>query len=272
MSFIIASGNLYVVMKNRATSLILRAYYKESMTMKTSKTLFLGLLLCNGAYSTTLDVGLMSEGRPPYFIQPTNHVPVSGMYIDILDEISQQTGLEFNYKFLPQKRIRAYIKIGLLDVEPGIAPQWRTKEGEMDTTVYSEPLFESPEVLVYNPSKFPIPPSNEELMQYKSCKVLGFNSVKDANLKEFALTSEKKIIDLIKLQRCDWAVFPIDVLSSQPSFERLKYTDPVATYSLSLRLNKEHAHQLIPINAAIREMKASGKLNVIIRSYTLEQN
>lgn len=254
-------------MGNRATSLVSSAYYKENMIMRTSKALFLGLLFCNGAYPITLDVGLMDADRPPYFIRPTDHFSVSGMYIDILDEIAQQTGLEFNYKFLPQKRIRAYIKIGLLDVEPGIDPQWRTQKGEMETTVYSEPLFESAEVLVYNPSKFPAPPSHEELMQYKPCKVLGFNSVKDANAKEFAFTSEEQIIELIKLQRCDWAVFPIDVLNSHPSFGKLKYTDPVATYSLSLRLNKEHAHQLIPINTAIREMKASGKLDAIIRSY-----
>lgn len=237
--------------------------------MKTSKTLLLGLLLCNGANSTTLDVGLMDVDRPPYFIRQASHLSVSGIYIDIFDEIAQQTGLKFNYKFLPQKRIRAYIKIGMLDVEPGIDPQWRTQKDEMETTVYSDPLFRSHEVLVYNPSKFPIPPTHKELMQHKSCKVLGFSSVNDANEKEFSFTSEEQILELIKLQRCDWAAFPIDVLNSY-SFEKLKYTVPVATYSLSLRLNKEHAHQLIPINAAIREMKVSGKLSAIIRSYIRE--
>lgn len=239
--------------------------------MKILRGLLIGLLLCNGAYSATLDVGLVDADRPPYFIRATHHASASGMYLDIMDEIAQQTGLEFNYKFLPQKRIRAYIKIGLLDVEPGIDPQWRTKKGEAEASVYSTPLFESPEVLIYNPTKFPIPPSHEELMQYNSCKVLGFNSVKNANANESALTSEEQIIDLIKLQRCDWAIFPLDVIKSLSSFGRLKYTEPVATYSLSLRLNKEHADLLVMINSAIQEMKSSGKLDAIIRSYTHEE-
>ena len=238
--------------------------------MKIYRAILLALMVSNGAYSTTLDVGLVDADRPPYFVRSTHHIPATGMYIDILDEIGKQVGISFNYKFLPQKRIRAYIQIGLLDVEPGIDPKWRTKEGEAESTVYSDVLFESPEVLVYNPSKFPTPPSHEELMQHRSCKVLGFNSVQDSHLKEHALSSEEQIIDLIKLQRCDWAIFPIDVINAQSSFGRLKYTEPVATYSLSLRLNKEHAPLLEPINEAIQEMKQSGKLRAIVHSYIAE--
>ncbi|QFT13533.1 ABC transporter substrate-binding protein [Vibrio sp. THAF190c] len=238
--------------------------------MKLSKALLLGLLVSHGAYSTTLDVGLVDADRPPYFVRSTTHTSVSGMYIDIMDEIGKQTGIDFNYKFLPQKRIRAYIKIGLLDVEPGIDPEWRQEEGEVESTVYSDVLFQSPEVLVYNPSKFPTPPQHAELMHHKSCKMLGFNGVQESKLKEHALTSEEQIIDLIKLQRCDWAIFPIDVINAQSSFGRLKYTEPVAIYSLSLRLHKEHTELLQPINEAIQNMKQSGKLHAIIHSYIAE--
>ena len=222
------------------------------------------------AYSTTLDVGLVDVDRPPYFVRSSHNMSASGMYIDILDEIGKQTGIIFNYKFLPQKRIRAYIKIGLLDVEPGIDPKWRVKEGEVESTVYSEILFESPEVLVYNPSKFPTPPSHEELMEHNLCKVLGFNGIQGSSAREYLLTTEEQIIELIKLQRCDWAMFPIDVINAHSSFERLKYTEPLVTYSLSLRLNKEHEFLLQSINAAIQEMKQNGKLRAIIRSYIAE--
>ena len=247
---------------------MLNAYCKEITIMKIQLAIVSGLLMSHGTHATTLDVGLVDADRPPYFVRPNHHTSVSGMYIDILDEIGKQAGITFNYKFLPQKRIRAYMKIGLLDVEPGIAPQWRTNQGEAESTVYSDSLFESPEVLVYNPSKFPIPPSHEELMQHKSCTVLGFNSVQETKSKEYALTTEEQIIDLIKLQRCDWAIFPIDVINNDSSFGRLKYTEPVATYSLSIRLNKKHTPLLEPINEAIREMKQSGKLHAIIHSYT----
>lgn len=69
---------------------------------------------------TNLTVGLISEGRPPYFF--VDNGEAKGVYIDILDKISAETGIYIDYKFLPQARIRHYIKSQFIDIEPGIDP------------------------------------------------------------------------------------------------------------------------------------------------------
>lgn len=229
----------------------------------------LAVCICCPAIAETkvMDVGLIEQGRQPYFSRPENDEQPEGMYIDILESISSKSGIQFRYRFLPQARIRMYLKIGTLDVEPGIDPEWRKEQGEEEVSVYSDVLFSSEEVLIYNPGQFRNAPDAIELMtDYRPCKLLGFNEL-EATKDTRSLTSEDQLLELIRLKRCDWAIFPLDVLKSKPSYGQIAHTNPVANYDLRLRLHKKDADYLPMINMAIRSMKVNGELSSIIKGY-----
>lgn len=239
------------------------------INMKMAQLLLLGLVASAGVSAKVMDVGLMDQDRPPYFKKPTISRPASGMYIDILNEIGHITGIRFKYKFLPQKRIRAYMKLGLLDVEPGIAKIWREEPEEEETSVYTDVLFSSEEALVYNPSKFPSSkPTAKELMNsYTPCSVLGFDRMDEGTDSSHDLITETQILELIKRQRCDWAAFPVDVIKNRLKSKKLACTKPVAAYDLRIRFSVKNSGYIENVNYAIREIKASGKLQEIIERH-----
>lgn len=238
--------------------------------------LLLILLVGCFSYTTTaatkvMDVGLIEQGRQPYFTPSDKDDKPQGMYIDILDAISSKTGIQFRYQFLPQARIRMYLKIGMLDIEPGIAPEWRKESGEQEISIYSDVLFSSQEVLAYNSSVFSSTPDARTLMaNYRPCKLLGFNELEPSN-DTHSLTSEQQLLELIRIKRCDWAIFPLDVLKRTSTYKEIAYTKPVANYHLRLRLHNKNTDYLEMINMAIQSMQKSGELSSIINSYSREK-
>jgi len=222
------------------------------------------------AATKVMDVGLIEQGREPYFTKPEQGVQPEGMYIEIFEAISRQSGIQFRYRFLPQARIRMYLKIGMLDIEPGIDPKWRKEQGEELVSIYSDVLFSSQEVLAYNPSRFSRTPDARSLMaDYRPCKLLGFNGIESTD-DTHSLTSEEQLLELIRLNRCDWAIFPLDVFNSKSGYQQIAHTRPVASYELRLRLHNKDSDYLETINMAIRSMKKSGELASILNRYTGE--
>ncbi|RBW65089.1 hypothetical protein DS893_11600 [Vibrionales bacterium C3R12] len=103
---------------------------------------------------TVLNVGLIDQDRSPYFYRSGDNGQIRGAYIDILNIIGEKLDVSFTYKQLPQARIRLYMKNGQLDLEPGIAQDWRLEPGEIKATVYTDTFYRSKEVIVYNPKQF----------------------------------------------------------------------------------------------------------------------
>lgn len=244
-----------------------------------------GLFHSSLAGAVSLSVGLIEGGRAPYFMKATDNLPERGIYIDVLHEIAAQTGLSFQFKYYPQARLRAYMKHGILDVEPGIDPLWRTAEGEESASVYSDVILNSDEVMVYNPKEFMLPPDLDDFKSLQLCTLLGFNFFykdkdKDAERGLYAehnldtsvvnpnVVRENQLLKLVELGRCDYAIFPIDVIRKKVKLHGLEMTKPVATYQLRIRLHRDRILYLEAINNAIANMKKTGKLQAIIDSYS----
>ncbi|QFI36734.1 ABC transporter substrate-binding protein [Moritella marina ATCC 15381] len=222
-----------------------------------------------------LDVGLMNQGRPPYYSLPTDTEPTKGLYIDILDEIGRKIGIEFRYLFLPQARIRHLMNHYRLDVEPGIAEEWRIEPAELENSIYSRSILTSSEVVVYNPKRVQKPINRNTFNALTSCSVLGFSKLNLATGKEVKsqdVLTELQIFKLLQNQRCDFAVFPEDVIASKLVNSGLMATDSIHVFSLKLRLTNQHLGLLPSINTAIDNMVKSGVMaNIIIKHRGLNE-
>ncbi|WP_026006117.1 substrate-binding periplasmic protein [Moritella dasanensis] len=221
-----------------------------------------------------LDVGLMDQGRPPYFTLPTETALATGLYIDILDEIGREVGVKFRYRFLPQARIRHLMNHYRIDVEPGIAKEWRTEEIELKQSVYSTTILTSSEVAVYNPKNIKIPVTKDVLASLTPCSILGFfdldlskDKLKDQHIKPQQVLTEIQLLQMIKNKRCDFAVFPKDVVKPHLSRLGLMATDSVAVFDLKIRFTEQYSELLPQVNNAIETMLYNGKIEEIISKY-----
>ncbi|MCW8331870.1 transporter substrate-binding domain-containing protein [Photobacterium sp. SDRW27] len=228
------------------------------------------LISSQACEAVTLKVGLIDHDRPPYFWLPTSDNPPRGAYIDILEYIGQRLDIEFEYQFLPQARIRHYMKNQRLDLEPGIDSGWRTEPGEREASVYTLPLFRSEEVIVYNRSRFSPQPEIDTFVGARPCKVLGFNNFELSNDRleiERELLTEAQLFEMLLKGRCDYALFPTDVFSFARIDERLAATLPVASYDLRIRLSRQYAYLVPDFNRVINELRGSNQIRVIFEKY-----
>ncbi|MFM2586742.1 substrate-binding periplasmic protein [Vibrio sp. TBV020] len=217
----------------------------------------------------TLEVGLIDHDRYPYFYADATNGNLTGLYIDILNFVSVESGIEFHYQRLPQKRLREYMKGGLIDVEPGIDMDWRQHPKEINNSVYTDVLFKSEEVIVYNRDVFSKDATVEEIMATDSCSVIGFNPPADPQKHPtIELYSEPQILELLKRKRCSWAQIPLYVLKSDYRGRVLVHTKPIIHYLLRIRLVKSQQHTLPSLNRAIEKLHASGRLEDLIYFYT----
>ena len=221
--------------------------------------------------STNLTVGLIEQDRPPYWVMPKKGEQPTGAYIDILSEVSKITGISFSYKFAPQARLRRYMLNQVIDIEPGIDDTWRTEPGEAESSVYSIPFYTSKEVVAYLPSK--LRGHELSLKDFENdtpCSVLGFDTIEHKGYEStdyFKAITEQQMIMQLKLGRCDFAIFPVDVIQKELDYGYLISSKPISTYQLKLRLSKKNQHLLGDINSAIQTIKDRGDIQRIMDSH-----
>lgn len=234
--------------------------------------LMLALYACTFAAevnASSLVVGLMNADRPPYFWKDETG-GYRGLFIDVLDEVTKETGIHFSYKALPQARIRLYMVVGKLDMEMGVDPQWRTRKMEVENSVYTEPFMDSKGVYVTSAALGSFDAEKNIPLGNKFCWILGFSTSNvNLNKKRQDFLSEKQLLKMIDKKRCDYTVMPYDVfryLTLRDAYNVIA-SKPISTYSLRLRLNKKYEWLLPRVNAALRRMKSSGRLAAILARY-----
>jgi len=231
---------------------------------------FIFICKASGELLDILDVGLMAQGRPPYFSLPTATEPATGLYIDILDEIGREVGVKFRYRFIPQPRIRHLMNHYRIDVEPGIAEEWRLDSLELKNSIYSHSFLTSSEAIVYNPHHFKTPPSKNTFNTLEPCSILGFSDLdleKGSQGENNKVLTEMQLLKMIQHQRCDFAVFPEDVIKPKLHAFGLMATKSIAVFDLKLRFTDRHSVLLPKINKAIEKMVTTGLMNEMINKY-----
>lgn len=223
------------------------------------------------ASTVVLSVGLMNQDRFPYFMLPKHSSPPTGMYIDLLEAIGKQAGIQFTYRFLPQTRIRHLMKYQKLDIEPGIAKEWRTEPKEKENSVYSVPFLHSEEVIVYNPLFFKDPPILANFSDKTPCSIDGFNDITlsdDHEEIDRNVGSEEQSFKMLHLHRCDYALFPKLIAEYHSEQYQLQQTETIRTFELRLRLSKKNAFLLPQINQSIHYLQSHKKIEAILLHYT----
>lgn len=229
----------------------------------------MGLLLAVFGHSVQaeqLRVGLIQEGRKPYF-WTDNQGQHHGLYIEILQRISKKLDQPLVFNYLPQARIRLYMKYDYLDIEPGIAKSWRNEQQEIDNSVYSIPFLISEEVFVYNRNRGPSPQADESKNTHlKYCSMIGFNKLYDDDNQE--VRSEEQLLEMVNLQRCDYILMPKLVFDywAEGRIHSLATTDVIKTYQLRLRLHKSKANLLPDINILLAKMAAENEIDSLLQT------
>lgn len=219
--------------------------------------------------NSELRVGLISDGRKPYFWLDKAGKP-QGIYIVLLSRISSKLEENITYQFLPQARIRLYMKHAYLDIEPGIAESWRTEPLEIESSVYSVPFLDSAEVYVYNRNLQLSPlPTIDELSPLKRCTIIGFNQfeILEPN-KDKEVRTELQMLEMLNRQRCDYIVMPKLVFDfwAKDRKHNLAVSNTIATYQLRLRIQKSKQYLLPAINTVIANMLNKGEIKQLIRT------
>jgi len=223
------------------------------------------------SHSKPLTVGLIDGGRPPYYWKSDNG-NLTGLYIDLLKLIEDRSSLSFTFKSTPQSRIRLRMISGNLDIEPGIDPIWRQELGEQENSSYSMPFMASEEAWVYSKHHELSKLNHKEIEKLKPCSVHGFNvtDIQKKPEREVKALSELQILRLIELDRCDYAIMPLDVfsyLSNNTSFH-VHMTRPHVSYQLSFRINKQHIDILPELNKALAALINNGSVERLVIKYT----
>lgn len=228
-----------------------------------------GCICAAEAKEASLVVGVMNADRPPYFWKDETG-GYKGLFIDVLDELSKETGLHFSYKALPKARIRLHMVAGKIDVEMGIATEWRTKKAEVKNSVYSISFMDSKEVYVTNLQQGSFDIEKNVPVGDKFCGILGFSKAKSSREKiRIDFLSEKQLLKMIDKKRCDYTIMPYDIfryLMLESTYD-LVASDPISTHAMRLRLNRQHEWLIPRIDAALLRMKSSGRLAVILGRY-----
>jgi len=217
-----------------------------------------------------LTVGLISPERPPYFWREDKTGELKGIYIDLLNQLMKKSDINLNYQFYPQPRLREYMRLGKLDIEPGIDSQWRTEKGEQESSVYSNVFMTSEEVYVFSETHFDHPPIQEQLMAKQLCRLQGFDTIEKEQLIDARrLVSEVQILDMVAQGHCHYALVPIPALKywQEKNNKALNSTAPIVSYQLRIRLNVKFQDLIPEINKQLAVMNSEGKIDDIIAKY-----
>lgn len=228
-----------------------------------------GLCCVSDLNAQSLSVGLMDVDRPPYYWKDDTG-GYQGLFIEVLETLSEETGIYFSYQSLPQARIRLYMLAGRLDVEPGIAPKWRRKKGEAEASVFTDPFMMAEEVYVVSGMKNLTKPRRSDLAEFKFCSVLGFaKPARDDKENIQELLSEAQILGMLDKGRCDYAMLPLGVLNylQRTGAYSVTHSDPFVRFALRLRLHQRHKDLVPVLNEALTKMKQDGRLAKILEDY-----
>lgn len=228
-----------------------------------------GLFFTGGAKAESLVVGVMNADRPPYFWKDKTG-GYKGIFVEVLDELTRETGIHFSYKALPKARLRLYMVAGKIDVEMGVAKEWRQKKEELATSVYSISFMESKEVYVTHSSHGSFDPVNNTPLGEKFCGILGFSMPKGSEGKKRQdFLCEAQLIKMIDKRRCDYTVMPYDIYryTIRGANYSVAASAPISTHAMCIRLHKRNEWLLPRINAALKRIMRSGRLTLLLKKY-----
>lgn len=227
----------------------------------------LWLMLPLLAWSETLVVGLPEPGRKPFFWQDEQH-QFQGGYIVLLRKIASLTGVDLEFKMVPQARLISEFRAERIHIEPGVAPAWRDSPEEQAISSYTQTFSTMDDVLIF--------PKGRSVDGIKSLHdVLRLNGLKVGQVRGFYVpeglrvslfVNELDIARLVNSNALDAGFMNAYVASHLKSESHFDYeiSTPYESTPVAFRFNKRQEKWVKPFDKAITQLRSSGELAKIL--------
>lgn len=231
-------------------------------------------MLIQKALATSLIVAVPEASDPPYVLY--GHQDTPGIYLDLLAEITELTGIKFSYKKAPPVRRKVMFERGEVDIEIGINPKWRSSS--VVKGLYTEPFLnlkehvysrqlESRQSFFSNPTiglvrGYSYPEIDSELA---TDRLLRVNFLSEPLLVK-ALAHKRVPRIVVKEDIIKWLVNN-DLKNKLKLGESVFQGRLIGETAVSLRVHPSKVIEYRAIDDAIEELKNSGKLDNLIDTY-----
>lgn len=236
-------------------------------------TFLVGLFISFSSTADSLKVVLYDGGSPPLFFEDGDSN--TGIYVDLLNEIGTVSGHQFEFQYYPTKRAMVLFEEGSVDMEVGINPAWRSSSkvpGE-----YSDPFGKSEDVVLFQPGKVKPVTTADDLAGAKVGTIKGFyyagymDAFASKMINRQDSQDEDKLMNKVASGRIDAAFIRKEAaqyrIKVDSKFKDLVIGDVIGSADIMLRIHPSKSSVVESINAAIKTLKESGKLDEIYSRY-----
>jgi polar amino acid transport system substrate-binding protein len=221
------------------------------------------------AQADTFQVGFYNY--PPMMIESGQ----SGIYQDILDELSKITGHRFQIHYFPYTRLARQFDIGEIDLEPGVFPGW-VKQQKVPG-VFSVPFGKVVDALVFAPGKhFPVSTprdlSGKTLGLVRGYAYPDLREMFDKGIVHRAdALNETQLLAMLAGGRIDQILINKAVaqytVREVPKYSEFVLGDVLGAFDVSMRVHPSKKALLPKLDEAIVSMKRSGAITRIYAKY-----
>ena len=256
---------------------------RKIMNMKNSFTTLLFLLIIsvvsNSFAKEVTTVKLSEDPWPPYTLGEEGRAPTGGIAVDIMNAIFKKIDVKIDMELFPWKRCLFQMKHGIRD---GLMLLTKNKDREK-YMVYSELIMEDRDLLWYvekGPSETKTWKSYEDFKNLLIGETAGFNYGKEFNdaKQKFKLRTEVVNTDFLNFKKLLAGRTDLFICNERAANSLFKnhptlkgkfkaYSRPTKLVKFYMAISKQSpALSLIPnINKAIRELKADGTIDKIVK-------
>lgn len=224
---------------------------------------------CAEARAETFKVGFYNY--PPMMIESGQ----TGIYQELLDELSKITGHRFQVQYFPYARLANKFDLGHIDFEPGVFPGW--VKHQKVPGLFSVPFGKVVDVLVFAPGKhFPVN-TPRDLSGRTVGLVRGYTYPDLRELFDSGAVhrsdavSETQLMAMLAAGRMDQilinkAVAQYNILQV-PKYRDFVVGDVLGSFDVSMRVHPSKKALLPALDEAIVTMKRSGAIARIYAKY-----
>ncbi|WP_462173610.1 substrate-binding periplasmic protein [Pseudoalteromonas xiamenensis] len=213
--------------------------------------------------------------NPPYSFESNSQF--SGLFVDIFDEISAQTGLCFEYLPVSVARGQRLFEKGEIDIEPGVSPTWRQES--TNPGIYSYFYARSREIILARVG--PVLTSPEQLYGQVMGRVRGyrygafevhFNRENETDkITVYDNTSERELLAQLYHQRFNYMMVG-DITAdyyklTQPEYRGFQEVYEISNLPVAMRLQPHLSQLRDTLNRVLEKMVESGDVARIYAQY-----
>jgi polar amino acid transport system substrate-binding protein len=221
------------------------------------------------ARAATLKVGFYNY--PPMMIESGR----TGIYQELLDELSKMTGHRFQIEYFPYARLANKFDLGQIDLEPGVFPGWVQKQKVPG--MFSVSFGKVVDALVFAPGKYFRVNAPTDLSGKTLGLVRGYTYPDLRELFERGIVhrvdavSETQLLAMLSAARMDQilinkAVAQYNIIQV-PKYRDFVVGDVVGSFEVSMRVHPSKKALLPELDDAIVSMKRSGAIARIYAKY-----